>query len=83
MPLYKYRTEKNRCSAEPVFELLSIARASSVLGLDDRRLYSLVQAGEIPTVRMGNRYMIDRSALISWVNAGGSKSEVKISGKGK
>jgi excisionase family DNA binding protein len=55
---------------DAIFDLLPIDRVAKLLGVDNRRIYKLVKAGGLPSVRMGARYLVERGALMEWVKAG-------------
>jgi excisionase family DNA binding protein len=43
--------------------LLSVAEAARLLDIGATRAWRLVQSGEIPTVRLGKRVLVPRSAV--------------------
>lgn len=44
---------------------LNVAEAASLLGVSRSRVYELVQRGEIPSVRLGQRVVVFRVAVYS------------------
>jgi len=46
--------------------LLSLAQAASRLGISRQRLHSLIQAGRIPAIRIGNGWFIETDTLDNW-----------------
>jgi excisionase family DNA binding protein len=47
--------------------LLRIAQAQQLIGLGRTKTYELVEAGEIPSIRVGRSRLIRYSALIQWI----------------
>lgn len=54
------KTEQNQCH-EPL--LVSVKEATRVIGLGKTRLYELIDAGTIETVRIGGRRLVKVSSL--------------------
>jgi excisionase family DNA binding protein len=48
-------------------DLLSVANVAEELQLTQARIYQLVTANEIPSVRIGNRIRIPRAAWNQWL----------------
>jgi excisionase family DNA binding protein len=49
-------------------ELLSIRAASRLLGVDHRTLKRAILAGNCPSVKLGDRFKIERLALEQWAS---------------
>jgi PTS system nitrogen regulatory IIA component len=52
---------------------VSVKIASKVLDLDEDRVYRLIRQGELPAIRVGEDWRIDRSELLEWATARGMK----------
>lgn len=50
-------------------KFLSVEEVAGILGVDYQLIYRLVRAGELPAVRVGRVYRIDRSDLDAFVAA--------------
>jgi excisionase family DNA binding protein len=49
--------------------LLRISEAAEAVGLGKTKFYELVQAGEVPSVRIGRSVRVSAEALHEWVQA--------------
>ena len=58
--------ETNR-ETNPPSLLLSLAEASKAINLCERTVWSLVNSGELPHLRVGRRVLISRGALERWI----------------
>lgn len=47
---------------------LSVPQAASLLGLSTNHAWRLVQAGELPSIRLGRRVLVPRAALVELVD---------------
>ena len=47
----------------PVARLMSVGDAASLLGISRSHAYRLVAAGELPSVHLGRRVLVPRSAI--------------------
>ena len=47
--------------------LLSYRQAAALLGVSERTIWSVAQAGEIPTIRIGRCVRFRRAAVIDWI----------------
>ncbi len=48
--------------------LLRAGEVSQVLGLGRSKIYEMMAAGELPTVRVGRAIRVPRAALEAWVS---------------
>lgn len=53
------------CAVEP---LLNIHETAKTLSLSERKVWSLVAGGEIPTVRIGRAVRFDPMDLRTWID---------------
>jgi excisionase family DNA binding protein len=47
--------------------LLSVTEAAAVLGISRRTAYTLVQARQVPSIRLGGRIKVPAAALDEWL----------------
>lgn len=47
--------------------LLSYRQAAALLGVSERTIWSVAQAGEIPIIRIGRCVRFRRAAVIDWI----------------
>lgn len=45
----------------------SIDEAAAALGISDWLLRRWIEAGQVPTIRMGRRVLVSKAALAAWV----------------
>ena len=60
-------------------EMLSTAEAAELLGLNEKKIYSLARAGKIPAVRLTGKWIFPRATLEEWLESlarGGVRGEV-------
>ena len=50
-------------------EALSVADAATMIGIGRVKLYQIINSGELPTVKIGDRRLIRVEALRSWLAA--------------
>jgi excisionase family DNA binding protein len=48
-------------------ELLSVEKAGEVLGIGRSKMFAMVHAGALPTIRLGRLVRIPRAALLAWI----------------
>lgn len=48
---------------------LNVPEAAAALGISERHCWTLVQAGRIPSVRLGRRVLVPVAALEAWINS--------------
>ena len=57
-------------------EILIAEEVADMLRVDKQRVYLLVRTHKIPVIRLGERqYRFSTEAVLSWIEAGGSKGE--------
>lgn len=55
--------------ANEIDQLLTPAEVAGVLGMGREYVYSLVNAGDLPSIKIGSARRIRTSALNTWINA--------------
>ena len=64
-------------------ELIRPTRIARLLDMDKRRVYELVQTGDLAAIRVGTRGLrIFRQSLIDWLKQGGSGAPCQKTGIG-
>lgn len=48
--------------------LIGVEKAAQALGIGHSKLYELLAAGEIPSVKVGRRRLVEPKALAEWVS---------------
>lgn len=56
-------------------EILTPVEAAGMLRLKNFQLYRYVREGVIPAVRVGRQLRFSRSALVDWIERGGTSSK--------
>ncbi|HRH41020.1 MAG TPA: helix-turn-helix domain-containing protein [Pyrinomonadaceae bacterium] len=65
-------------------KLLSAEQVSEILGVSVQRVWQLTRENQIPFIRIGERqFRYSESALISWLEKGGTKEQAEKSNEGK
>jgi len=59
--------------------VLTAYQVSEQLGICLRKVYDMLQAGTIPSVKCGDKYLIPKAAYEKWLASAGTK-EVETSG---
>ena len=49
-------------------EIYTVREMAKKLGIGMNKAYELVNTGRIPSIRVGNRYLIPKRALEHWLN---------------
>lgn len=49
-------------------ELLTVQQMASYLGMGENKAYEMVNAGEIPALKIRGRWRIPKHLLVKWVN---------------
>lgn len=59
---------KNLCSSfDELPVVLSIAQTAEILGVSCSRAFALTRAGVVPSFRIGERTVVPRAALLTWL----------------
>lgn len=53
---------------------LTVAEVAKILGIGRRQAYDAVHRGEIPSIRLGGRYVISRRVLDDMLERGSNKA---------
>jgi excisionase family DNA binding protein len=61
-------------SAEPMQKLLTMADIEHVLGVSRMGAYRLIDAGELPVIRIGTRLRFDRADVAALIARGRSQA---------
>ena len=65
--------ERAQCSLSPYAKLTcSVSEAAKILGISKPTMYDLVHKGTIPSITVGRKILISRTALIDWLENGGT-----------
>ena len=65
--------ERAQCSLSPYAKLTcSVSEAAKILGVSKPTMYDLVHKGTIPSITVGRKILISRTALIDWLENGGT-----------
>ena len=65
--------EREQCSLSPYAKLTcSVSDAAKILGVSKPTMYDLVHKGTIPSITVGRKILISRTALIDWLENGGT-----------
>ena len=54
----------------------SVEALAGELGLSRGKAYSALRAGEIPSIRIGKRFIIPKAAITEWLKTAGGKVAV-------
>jgi len=65
------RREYQRISAG---ETYSVTELAGLLGLCERTTRIALRAGDIPSIRVGKRYILPRSAIAEWMKSAGGNN---------
>jgi excisionase family DNA binding protein len=60
-----FELDRVRETQQPL--LLSLKQAAQALCLSERTVWTMVQAGALPHLRVGRRLLFSRTALESWI----------------
>ena len=60
---------------------LSVPEAAQLLGLSSNHAWRLVQTGELPSLRLGRRVLVPRSALIDLVESAAPRRSLAAAGR--
>jgi excisionase family DNA binding protein len=71
---YKYhRTRPNTKKPSAERATLTPHESMKITGIGVQGTYKLLHAGEIPSIKVGNRYFIPRAALLKWLENAGNR----------
>jgi excisionase family DNA binding protein len=62
------RNENDRTSA-----YRSVSELARDIGLSERSLRVALQRGEVPSIRIGRRYILPRAAIAEWLKTAGGR----------
>jgi excisionase family DNA binding protein len=74
-----YNLERDGETQTPL--LLSLKQAAQALSLSERTVWTMVQTGDLPHLRVGRRLLFSRAALEAWIEkqqSGGSAHDPAI-----
>ena len=54
---------------------LSVREAAELVGISKPKMYELVRAGKVRSVRVGKKILISRKSLMDWLEKGDSYAE--------
>jgi excisionase family DNA binding protein len=63
---------KENCNDGPVYP--SVDRLAEELGICRRKAYEGLRNGEIPSIRLGKRFVLPRAAIEAWLRSAGRSS---------
>ena len=55
--------------------LLGVAQVTAILGISRSRAFALIRAGEIPSLRIGERIYVPRKSLLMWIDPTADQNE--------
>ena len=67
--------KKPRSSYDEHSPLLSIAQVAAILGISRSRAFALMRAGELPSLRIGERIYVPRETLLMWIDPTAGQDE--------
>jgi excisionase family DNA binding protein len=53
-------------------KFISITEAAKLFGVSIRTIHRMIKENQLPAIKIGRIYRIDRSKLTAWAEAGGS-----------
>ena len=54
---------------------LSVAEAAKMVGISKPKMYEIVRAGKLRTVKIGKKILISRQSLLDWIRKGDSNGK--------
>lgn len=60
---------------------LSVAEAAQVLGVSPNHCWRLIQGGDLPSLRLGRRVVVPRSALVALVESASAAHPLAAAGR--
>ena len=67
--------KKLRSSYDEPSPLLSVAQVAAILGISRSRAFTLMRAGEIPSLRIGERIYVPRESLLMRIDPTADQNE--------
>lgn len=58
-------------------EFLTVSEVASLLKLSESTVYTMVRAGEIPAVKLGNQWRVSETRLDEWLEEKEDSSEAR------
>lgn len=55
--------------------LLTIRDVSQILQISSQTLYKMIEAGEIPAIRIGNQWRFEEEQLYQWIRQSATNSQ--------
>ena len=63
--------EANRTETIPKNEILNVKDVAKLLGVCEKTVYAACKRGELPSRRIGKRYLFSRTVLLEWLRGQG------------
>lgn len=67
--------KNHRSSYDGHSPLLGVAQVAAILGISRSRAFALIRAGEILSLRIGERIYVPRETLLMWIDPTADQNE--------
>lgn len=64
-----------RSSCDEHSPILGVAQVAAILGISRSRAFALMRAGELPSLRIGERIYVPRDTLLMWIDPTAEQDE--------